>query len=84
MTAIENITNQLKTHADRATSDGMNYEFDGWADEHGYLVGARQDDGYRVECWWDDQDPSNPGYAYRAARYEDGERLVGEEESGEL
>ena len=84
MKAIENITNQLKAHADRATGDGETYEYDGWADEQGQLTEARQDDGYRVECWWDEADPINPGYAYRAARYEDGVRLVGEEENGEL
>ena len=84
MNATENITNQLKTHAHRVASDGENYEFQGWADEAGFLTDERQDNGFRVDCWWDESDPSNPGYAYRAAVIEDGELAPGQEESGEL
>ena len=84
MNAIENIINQFKHYTERATSDGETYEYDGWADEHGHLTGDRQDDGYRVQCWWDESAPSTPGWSYRAAMIEDNERLPGQEESGEL
>ena len=84
MAAIENVINQLKHYTERATSDGETYEFQGWADGSGFLSDERQDNGFRVQCWWDESDPSNPGWAYRAAKIEDGERLPGQEESGEL
>lgn len=82
--AIKNIRDQLQHYADRAVADGENYDYDGWADEHGHLTDEPQDDGFKVQCWWDDQDPGNEGYAYRAARFEGGERMVGQEEGGEL
>ena len=84
MNAIENIINQLKHYTEQAASNGETYDFEGWADAAGFLTDERQDNGFRVDCWWDESDPSNPGYAYRAAVIEDNEQVPGQEESGEL
>ena len=83
MSAIANIRDALRAAADHATSNGEEYEFDGWADAHGNLTDQPQlEDGYRVLCWWDTADPHNPGYALRVIRWEDGENIG--EESDEL
>jgi hypothetical protein len=41
-------------------------------------------DGYRARAYWDDQDPNNEGWAYSIIPIVDGERQIGQEETGAL